>query len=116
MEVSKRSVVRGYHVYKDVWTAAIGEELVCKRERGNSHDIYAVAVKKDGAVVGHLPRKIARVSSLFLRRGGTIRCKVLGARQYSADLEQGGLEIPCLLLFKGTQNEITKLSALLDRY
>ena len=24
--------VRGYHVYKDMWTAAIGEVLVCSRE------------------------------------------------------------------------------------
>ena len=41
-----RSCVRGYHVYKDVWTATIGEELVCRRERGNAHDIYVVAVWK----------------------------------------------------------------------
>ena len=24
--------VRGYHVYKDIWAAAIGEVLVCSRE------------------------------------------------------------------------------------
>lgn len=68
------SCVRGYHVYQDVWTAAIGEELVCQLERGNAHDIYAVAVKRDNVVVGHLAHKILRAASLFLRRGGTIRC------------------------------------------
>ena len=36
--------VRGYHVYKDIWAAAIGEELVCGREPTNMADRYAVAV------------------------------------------------------------------------
>ena len=66
---------------------------MCQRERGNFRDHYAVAVIKDDVVVGHLPRKISRVSSLFIRRGGTIRCRVLGRRRYSSDLPQGGLEI-----------------------
>ena len=38
--------VRGYHVYKDIWAAAIGEELVCGREPTNMADRYAVAVLK----------------------------------------------------------------------
>ena len=36
--------VRGYHVYKDVWEAALGQLLPCQREPGNTHDPYAVAV------------------------------------------------------------------------
>ena len=28
--------VRGYHVYKDMWAAAIGEVLVCSREPTNA--------------------------------------------------------------------------------
>ncbi len=39
--------VRGYHVYKDVWEAAIGEVLVCRREPTNVIDRYAVAVTAD---------------------------------------------------------------------
>ena len=35
-----------------MWAAVVGEELVCRRERGNSHNVYAVAVMKDGVVVG----------------------------------------------------------------
>ena len=48
--------VRGYHLYKNIWEAAIGEELQCERETRNTKDRYAVAVKKDGMVVGHLPK------------------------------------------------------------
>ena len=40
--------VRGYYVYKDIWEAAIGEELLCERETRNAKDRYAVAVKRDG--------------------------------------------------------------------
>ena len=45
------SVIRGHHVYKSVWTPEVGEEL--STEDGNEHDKYAVAVIKDGYVVGH---------------------------------------------------------------
>ena len=41
------------------------------------------------------------VSRFFLRRGGTISCEITGRRKYSHDLPQGGLEVPCVLTFKG---------------
>ena len=101
--------VRGYLIYSAIWTAAIGEELVCSREPTNATDRYAVTVEKDGTIIGHLPRKISKVCSVFLRRGGSINCTVTGGKRYSADLPQGGLEIPCTLLFKGKAKEIQKL-------
>lgn len=107
--LERRCCVRGYHVYKEVWAAAVGEVLICQREPENASDRYAVAVKREGTIVGHLPRKMTRVCSLFIRRGGSITCTVTGHRRYSADLPQGGLEVPCLLLFKATPKEITKL-------
>ena len=99
------SVVRGYHEYKDIWDAAIdGLELPCEREPGNPRDTSAVAVVKrsPGAsiIVGHVPRLISMVCSIFIRRGGFIVCVVTGPRQYSADLPQGGLEVPCYYSFK----------------
>ncbi len=41
------SCVRGYHIYKDIWDAEVGEELQCARESDNSVDRYAVAVRKN---------------------------------------------------------------------
>ena len=38
----------GFHVYKVIWEAAVGEELECGREKGNRVDRYTVAVVKDG--------------------------------------------------------------------
>ena len=112
-EFGRDCCIRGYHVYKETWRAAIGEELECDREPGNSCDRYAVAVKRSGVVIGHLPRKVSRVCSLFLRRGGVISCTVTGGRRYSGDLAQGGLEIPCFLLFKHKPKELQKLKKLL---
>ena len=85
-------------MYQAIWVAAVGEELACEREPTNSSDRYAVAVLKGGVIIGHLPRKISKMCSLFLRRGGSISCVVSGARRYSSDLPQGGLEVPCKLL------------------
>ena len=58
---------RGYHVYKEIWEVATREILICERELHNGRDRYAVAVKKSGTIIGHLPRKLSRVCSLFLR-------------------------------------------------
>ena len=30
--------IRGYHIYKEVWAAVIGEDLPCERELGNPED------------------------------------------------------------------------------
>lgn len=101
--------IRGYHIYKDVWSAAVGETLACVLESKNSRDRNAVAVEREGITVGHLPLKVSRVCALFLRRGGTTSCTVTGKRRFSADLPQGGLEVPCTVVFVGQRQEIRKL-------
>ena len=106
------AMVRGYHVYKDVWSAALGEQLSCQREPTNTRDPFAVAVVRSLVTVGHIPRKISSICSMFLLWGGTITCRVTASRRYSGDLPQGGLEIPCLLTFKGTMKDIAKITRL----
>ena len=66
---------------------------------GNVYDTFEVAVKKDDEIVGHCPRKLSAICSIFIRRGGKITCQVTGRRQHPSDLPQGGLEIPCKLTF-----------------
>ena len=56
-------------------------------------------IDSETKTVGHIPRIISALCFVFIRRGGTIKCIVNGSRRYSADLIQGGLEIPCLLIF-----------------
>ena len=72
------SYIRGHHVYKEVWTPYIGEELSVKKETENRHDAFAVAVEKDG-VVGHSPQCISRNISYFLSHSGnSATCTVTG--------------------------------------
>ena len=40
-------------------------------------------------------------SFIFYPKRRTIHCTVTGERRYSADLTQGGLEVPCKLKFDG---------------
>ena len=42
--IAPESAIRGHHVYKSIWTPEIDEFLVCKRERHNVHDPFAVVV------------------------------------------------------------------------
>ena len=46
------AMVRGYHMYKEIWCAAVREELSCIREVENYRDLFAVAVVRSGVIVG----------------------------------------------------------------
>ena len=97
--------IRGYHIYGESWIAVLGKEL---HEIGNIMDQYAVGVKKleMSETVGHLPWKISRRCSMFLKNGGDIIAKV------TFDLVQGGLKLPCTLTFHKSKKEIVKLKKL----
>ena len=56
--------VHVHHIYKDVWTPYVGEELSLEQEHGNSHDFfYETTVKKDGLIVGRVPRELSKLIS-----------------------------------------------------
>ncbi len=85
------AMVRGYHTYQSVWTAVVREKLPCQRETVNPRGPFAVAVLKDVAIVGHVPRKI------FLRRNGSISCRLTESRRYFKDLVAGGSDTACCM-------------------
>jgi len=109
------SCVRGYHIYGESWTAVFGEMLCTDRELHNVVDRYAVAVTKadSGETVGHVPLEISRLCSMFIEQGGDITCVVTGSRRYSSDLVQGGLEIPCTLIFRGKEKLVRSIKKLM---
>ena len=52
---SIESMIRGYHVYKNIWNDPLDdEELECKCEPGNSSDPYAVAVMESTQLLDQL--------------------------------------------------------------
>ena len=62
------AMIRGYHVYKNIWSSVLDEELPCQKETGNTSDPFAVGVLKDGVIVGHVARKISSICSLFFTK------------------------------------------------
>ena len=105
----KRSVVKGHHVYKNIWAPFTGEQLSLQAEEDNEHDKYAVAVLKDDYVVGHVPRAISRLFHFFLQHGGNIICRITGKRQFG-----DGLEVPCVYVYSGSTRIVDKLTRLLN--
>ena len=95
------SVVHGYHVYKEIWTSILGEELQCIHEVRNIYDLCPP-----------LLRKMAHSTSSSLNNFYSIRsigCTIAGVPQYSIDQPQGGLEIPCKLMVRGDRKLVDKL-------
>ena len=108
------STVRG-HVYKSLWTPVMGEELNVQIEDSNIFDEFAVAVFKDGIVVGHIPRELARTCWYFLKkRHSRMSCKITGHRRLS-EIEGKGLVVPCVYFFLGKIKHIDKLITLLTQ-
>ena len=103
------SVVRGHHIYKQMWTPHVGEKLQIKREENNENDLRTVAVLKDSAIVGHLLREIAR-NVFFLARGGTGECEITGRRKKGK-----GLGVLCVYTFRGPNKLIKRLESLLSK-
>ena len=65
------------------------------------HDRYSIAMKTEEGErkVGPVPKFMSKFTHYFIRHGGVVRGKVVGEREHSWDLEQGGLQIPTLYTF-----------------
>ena len=64
---------------------------------------------------------MSRYVYFFMRRGGTVEAEVTGPREYSWDLEQGGLQIPAIYRFKCPDEKMlaickTNVSRLVDEH
>ena len=97
---SFESAARGYHFYRSVWNARIGEQLQATQDDDNTEDRFAVALTKNNQTVGHVPREQSRILWYFLSHGGKLTAEVTGRRKRSP-LVQGGLEIPCTFTVEG---------------
>lgn len=104
------SYVKGYHVYKDIWTPVVNEELKTEMEPGNVKDKYAVCVKKNTSIVGHLPLgtngKFAKMIFFFLRADQDAKCNVVITGK-AVNLGDGdGMQVPCKLKISGTKKMV----------
>ena len=109
---SIESTVRGHHVYKTEWNPIIGEELCCLAEEDNAFDRFAVAISKDGRIVGHVPLELARTFWYFLqKRHSSVTCRITDVRRRS-EVEGKGLVVPCVYIFRGKTHHLEKLIAI----
>ena len=70
------------HVYHAAWTPYIGEQLDCALDSGNSKDLFAVAVQKDGEAIGHVPQMIScGVGGVGVNCGGSESSRKAGFKQ-----------------------------------
>ena len=106
--------MRGYHAYKDNWNPVIGETLGVRREPANTIDKHAVAVVKDGVIVGHIPYNLApcvagqflqpNVNKAFVEVTGDVINRGAGY----------GQEVLCIYRLYGPKIYVDKMNELVD--
>ena len=105
--------VKRHHVYKDIWTPKQGEQLDVLIEPDNRMDKFAVYVKINEKIVGHLEkgtsRMFAKTIFYFLRSDAysSAWAKVTGKRCNLGDGE--GMQVPCKLSLSGQPKFVSLL-------
>ena len=66
-------MIRGHHIYKDIWTPFIGEILHVEQEAHSTTDHFTV---KDETVVGHVLHEVSHLVWHFIKHNGTVTCEV----------------------------------------
>ena len=69
-------------------------------------DKYAIALTQKDVIVGHIPKFLSKKTYFYLKHGADLLVEIIGKRQYSRDLPQGGMELPALYVFKTTNLEM----------
>ena len=97
------SFIMGYHVYKADWTPFVGEKLTGVMESTNLMDKYAVAVKSDESIVGHLPLgksgKFAK-TKFYILKANEKHSRVINVLGKAINAGDGlGMKVPCRLFF-----------------
>ena len=102
--------ISGHHLYKDIWTPRIQEELTCERGPGIQHDEHDVKVLKDGEIVGHITRLFSKTCTLILLSGGSMKVCVTGKRE---NKRGKGMEVPCLVTVKVSEHILSKVEPII---
>ena len=99
------SYIKGHHEYQKIWTPFLQEELCGEMEPANPVDKYAVAVKKNNVVVGHLPLrcsgKFTKIIFYFLLGDEWSEFQVVMTGKAVNRRDGDGMQVPCLLKFRG---------------
>ena len=106
-----------YHEHKSIWIPFIGKKLTCRMEPKKTFEKYAVAVIKNGSVIGHLMKrergKFAKTIFLFLHLDELKLCTAVVTSKTVNKNDGLGMQIPCKLIFTKSKNFIEKLQKLI---
>ena len=69
--VTVSCIIRGYHVYKEVWNSSIREEFVCFAEEENSHDRKAVISTSDDISKRNIASELSSGASTIVKHCST---------------------------------------------
>ena len=61
------SVIRGHHIYKEVWELIHSQILQCKKESSNTFGPFVVSIMNDCKIVGHIPQNDGENDGLMCR-------------------------------------------------
>ena len=98
------------YAYKNIWKPTVNEELETEMEPDNVMDKYAVCVKKNASIVGHLSLgkngKFAMMIFYFLRADQDAECKVVITGK-EVNLGDGdGMQVHCKLKISGPRKVV----------
>ena len=108
--------LRGYHVYRSVWTPKSQEVFDARQESNNLYDRYAIAAWKRASahdpdkVVGHVPNEFSRFTWFIIAHGTIVTARVVSLKHRRSPLIRGGLEIPikvCVVMANSDENKQT---------
>ena len=97
-EIDFKTIIRGHHVYKSIWTSSIGQVLLAQpdeRKEALDYDKYAVGIFKRHeedisklSLVGHVPVELSKLLNRFLKAdtGNCIYVEVIGKRKREVGL------------------------------
>ena len=97
-EINFKTIIRGHHVYKSIWTSSTGQVLVAQPDEWKEaldYDKYVVGIFKRHeeyipklSLVGHVPRELSKLLNQILKAdtGNCIYAEVIGKRKWEVGL------------------------------
>ena len=107
------SFITGFHVYKKFWEPVQGESLTVENEPCNVEDHFAVAVKRDDEIIGHLPRDDRHLIFFFLQEDVIGKCIAIVTGKPVNLGDKLGQKVPCRLRVSGRKEYVNALERLL---
>ena len=63
---------------------------------------HVMALKHKEVIVRHVPKLLSKITYFYLKHDGDLLARIIGKKQFSKNLPQGGMELPILYVFKST--------------